>query len=492
MSHSDQFLILAAALLAFSVFISKGASRFGVPSLLVFLGIGVLVGTRHFPDLPPIQHATAQALGTIALIFILFSGGMDTDLRVIRPIIKRGLVLSTLGVLVSALLVAGIAALFLHFSFLEGLLLGAIVSATDVAAVFTVLRSKDLSLKEGIKPILEFESAVNDPMAVFLSVGLLQLFQQAHTSFFGLIPMFAQQMTLGLLLGMGAGKAIQFTMNHLKLEFDGLYPVLSIALVILSYGITGVLGGSGFLAVYIAGIILGNGSLLHKKSLTHFHEGLAWLMQITMFLTMGLLVKPGEIASIGWTGLIISAFLVLVARPLSVYSCLIGSRFTLKERWMISWGGLRGAVPIILATYPLLVGIPKAERIFHLVFFVVFTSVLFQGATMLWMAKTLKVVTPFQRRFRYPIEFNPTSTELKSELVEIAVPENSLKVGRSLLELGLPPGVLVVLIQREDSVFVPRGATQIEARDQLLVLAEPEAIEQVRKLICGNSADQRS
>jgi cell volume regulation protein A len=274
----------------------------------------------------------------------------------------------------------------------------------------------------------------------------------------------------------------RWAINRIKLEFEGLYPVLSVALVVLTYGVTQSIGGSGFLAVYISGIVLGNDTYVNKRSLTVFHDGLAWLMQIVMFLTMGLLVLPSELSRAAVSGIELSAFLVFVARPVSVLLCLTPFRFSLREQLMVSWAGLRGAVPIVVATYPLIAGASEARTIFNLVFFVVFISVLLQGTSVPLVSRWLRVAAPLVKAFRYPIEYHPTDS-MRNELVELPVPDGSTVIGRALGELALPAGALIVLIRRNDDVLVPRGTTQIESRDTLLVLAEPETLDRVRGIV---------
>ena len=480
MGSTEKLLIISSLLLFVSVLASKGASRFGIPALLVFLGIGMLAGTEGPGGLVFENYELVQTIGSLALVSILFSGGLDTDVQQIKKAIRSGLALSIFGVLFSTAIAGWFATQVLHFSVIEGLLLGAIVSSTDVAAVFTVLRAKSVSLKPRLKSLLELESAVNDPTTVFLAVGLLSLYERGENRFVALIPMFFQQMSLGLLFGYVAGRFIIFVINRLKLEFEGLYPVVTISLIIFTYGVTQALGGSGFLAVYVAGIVLGNGNFLKKKSLVLFHDGLAWLMQILMFLAMGLIVLPHWLWQVAPIGIAWALFIVFVARPLSVGLCLLPFKFSLREKLMISWGGLRGAVPIILATYPLTTNVPQAQLIFHLVFFVVFVSVLLQGTLMSFVAKRLKMDAPMQPKFRYPLEYVPTGN-LKSELAEVPVSGESPMAGKSLLDLKLPSGVLVVLIHRGDDVIVPRGGTVIEPKDVLLVLAEPDQIRELRE-----------
>jgi potassium/hydrogen antiporter len=270
--------------------------------------------------------------------------------------------------------------------------------------------------------------------------------------------------------------------NRLRLEFEGLYPVLSLAGVLFVYGLTTSLGGNGFLAVYVAGILLGNHEFIHKKSLILFHDGLAWLMQITMFLTLGLLVFPRRLPAIAGIGLIVSLFLIFVARPVSVFASLFFAKLNYRRKAFISWVGLRGAAPIILATFPLVAGIPKADTIFNLVFFIVLTSVLLQGTTITQTAKWLKVASPISKRRQYPLEF-VSSRDSKSDLVELTIPDDSLIRGEQIVDLHLPKTALIVLLNRNDDFIVPRGGTVLEAGDKLLVLSDKYALPEVRSII---------
>ena len=485
MEPLTSYLIAIPALLILSVVVSKGAGRFGIPALSIFLLLGMTVGREGPGGFPFSNYLLAQTLGIVALIQILHSGGLGTTLDDVRAVRGSALVLSTAGVVIATALVGAFSVRFLQLDWLHGLLLGAAIASTDVAAVFTILRSRNVSLQGRIRPLLELESALNDPMTVFLSVGLLQLIVSAQgTSLARLIPMFFQQMIVGTVAGIVAGKVTRWAINSSRLEFEGLYPVLSVALVVLTYGVTQAIGGSGFLAVYISGIVLGAENYVHKRSLTLFHDGLAWLMQIVMFLTMGLLVLPSELSRMAVPGVALAAFLVFAARPVSVLVCLTPFRFSLREQLMVSWGGLRGAVPIVVATYPLIAGVPDAKTIFNLVFFVVFISVLLQGTTIPAISRWLGVASPLVTRFRYPIEYNPTA-DVKNELAEVPVPAGSPVAGRTLVEIQLPAGALIVLIRRSDETFVPRGGTQIEAGDTLLVLAEREPLRATRAIVNG-------
>lgn len=467
----EQLLLGASSLLLLSVLASKASDRLGVPALLLFLLIGMLAGSDgpggiHF-DSPWL----AQSLGVVALTFILFAGGMDTQWASVRGQLGRGLALSTLGVAITAGLVGLFAATVLGLTWLEGLLVGAIVSSTDAAAVFAVMRSRSVSLRGPLKPLLELESGSNDPMAVFLAIGLISLMTGPSTSVLDLFPLFARQMVLGAAIGYATGKLMVVLVNRLRLEYDGLYPVLTLSLVLLTYSGSAALGGNGFLAVYLAGLMMGNSDFIHKRSLTRFHDGLAWLMQIAMFLTLGLQVFPRQLLPVAGAGLLLALFLMFCARPVAVFVTLAFTSLTLRETVMVGWVGLRGAVPIILATFPLLAGISQAGMIFNLVFFIVMMSVLLQGTSIPLVARWLRVDEPFRRSpDSSPVWDAPTA--LKSGLVEMTIPASSPVAGKRLLDLGLSKGTLVTLIWRKGRSFVPDGSTVLEANDVLLVFTD--------------------
>jgi len=478
----EYILVGASVLLLLSVLASKASTRLGIPALLLFLLIGMLAGSDGPGGIYFDDPRLAQSMGVMALAFILFAGGLDTHWESVRPVVWRGVALSTLGVFLTALLVGWFARIVLDFSLLEGLLLGAVVSSTDAAAVFSVLRAKRVSLRGQLKPLLELESASNDPMAVFLTIGFIHLLTNPTATAADLVPKLFVQMALGAIMGYGIGKGMIFLVNRLRLESEGLYPVLTLSFVLLAYGATTSLGGNGFLAVYVAGLVTGKSDFIHKKSLMRFHDGLAWLMQIAMFLTLGLLVFPSRLVPVVGDGLLVAMFLMLLARPLSVFVSLLPIKMSFKEKAMISWVGLRGAAPIILATFPLLAGIAKADMIFNLVFFIVLTSVLLQGTSIPLFARWLGVAAPLAAKRQYPLEFLPTSST-KSNLVELQVPSNSLVVGKRILELGLPKGALVVLISRKEEFIVPSGGTSLEAGDTMLVLADKNDLVHLRSLV---------
>lgn len=478
----EYILLIGPILILVSIAIAKLSDNLGVPTILLFLGIGMLAGSEgpggiHFDNPIP-----AQSIGIIALVFILFAGGLETNWSNARPVIWRAISLSTLGVLVTTLAVGLFATFVLHFSLLNGLLLGAIISSTDAAAVFSVLRSRNISLRGELRPLLELESGTNDPMAVFLTIGLIQLTLNPFTSISSFVLEFVVQMGLGAAIGFLFGRAMVFALNRLDLAYEGLYPVFFVAVAALVYGSTASLGGSGFLAVYVAGVVAGNSEFVHKRSLLRFFDGLAWLSQITMFLTLGLLVFPSQIASIAGAGLLMSAFLMFVARPLSVFISLVLADHNWKEKTFLSWVGLRGAVPIVLAIFPLIAGVPDAQLIFNLVFFIVLTSTLLQGWSLRSTARLLQLDAPMEQKRHYPIEFSPIEGT-DTDLVDLIVPYNSAAAGKSIVELGMPEDSLIVLLSRNDGFLVPSGGTVLQEGDTVLALVNKNNLPLVRAIL---------
>ncbi len=469
--NSENILLIVSILLLLSIIASKTTGKLGVPSLIIFLVVGMLAGSDgiggiHFDD-----PGFARSLGVIALTFILFSGGLVTKWESVRPVVWQGFTLATLGVLLTAVMVGVFVSGLSEFTLVEGLLLGAIVSSTDAAAVFSILRSKSIGLKGNLRPLLELESGSNDPMAYFLTIGITTLIITPEMSFASLVPMFFREMILGALFGLGMGKVMAWMLNKISLDYEGLYPALTLALVFLTFGLTTYLGGNGFLAVYLSGIILGNQNFIHKKSIVKFYDGQAWLMQIGMFLTLGLLVFPKEMIKFSGTGLLISAFLMFVARPVSVFISLASFKMNFREKLLISWVGLRGAVPIVFATYPLLAGVQKSDMIFNTVFFIVLTSVALQGTTIPLVARLLYLFKPVKFMRKHPLELELTDN-FRNELFEVEVNPGSPVSGKQILELDFPKSSLVVLIHRGEKYITPGGATELEEGDRLLVMSD--------------------
>ncbi len=482
----DVLIFGAALLLLLGVLASKASGKLGVPSLVLFLLIGMLAGSEGPGGIPFDDPWLAQLLGVMSLSLILFSVGLDAEWKQIRSVLWSGLSLATAGVLITTLLVGFLAIWLLGFSFEQGILLGAIVSSTDAAAVFTVLRGRKVRLKENLVSLLELESGSNDPMAIFLTVGMLQLLLHPSTTLLDFALLFLRQMGIGTITGFAVGRGLRWVINRIRLQQEGLYPVLTVAAVLLTYGGTALLGGSGFLAVYLVGLLLGQGEFVHKQSLLRFHDGLAWLLQLAMFLTLGLLVFPSLLVPVVGAGLLLTGFLLVVARPLSVLLALSPTRMRLGEKLFVAWGGLRGAAPIILATFPLLDGLPVAGTIFNVVFVLVLVSVGVQGTSIPWVARALGLILPPPS---VPASSSTTAAErcMTSSLLEITISPQSPVVDKQVVELHLAPAVQILLIRRQAEDFHPSGSTALQAGDQLLIQAEGAARDQVESLFTSPS-----
>lgn len=388
----EHWFIGLGVMLLISILGSRLSTKLGVPVLLVFLGIGMLLGSDGPGGIWFEDARLSQDFGVVALAFILFSGGMDLDWRGAKGAVGEALSLSTLGVLVTTLVIGGFACQFLGFSWVEGLLLGSIVASTDAAAVFGTLQRTGLPLNPRLQRILEMESGSNDPAAIFLTLFLVEAALGRTVSPWVGLGTFGLQMAIGGLGGWLVGRLGVVLMRRLRLDFEGMYHGLSIAILLLAFGGTSVLGGNGFLAAYIAGIAFGNGEFRQRKGLRRFHDGIAWLMQIGLFVVLGLLVYPSQLLPVIGSGLLVSAVLIFVARPLGVLFALAPFRTPWREQSFLAWSGLRGAVPIVLATFPLLAGLPRAQEFFNIVFFVVIISAALQGPSMPWLARKLGLV----------------------------------------------------------------------------------------------------
>ena len=468
---TEHILLIGSILLLVSIIAGKTTDRFGVPTLVLFLIIGMLAGSEGIGGIYFNNAQLAQFIGIVALNFILFSGGLDTNWQSIKPVLWRGIALSTIGVLLTALSVGLFVYFVLDFSLVEGLLLGSIVSSTDAAAVFSVLRNKGVGLKGFLRPVLELESGSNDPMAYFLTVTLTTFLANGNVSIYELVPIFIKGFAIGGLMGYGMGKATTWIVNNIRLNADGLYPVLILGLAMFTYSATDFLGGNGFLAIYLSAVILGNSNFIHKRSMIRFYDGQAWLMQIVMFLTLGLLVFPSHIIPIIGSGLLISSFLIFIARPIGVFASLAFFKMNIRSRLFVSWVGLRGAVPIVFATYPMIAGLPKADIIFNLVFFISVTSVLLQGTTLSYVAKLLHVAVPESVRRRVGVDVDILEIE-KSEMKEVVIESSSGIAGKKIVMLGVPKSIHIMTIKRDNKYIVPVGSTRLLPGDRLMLLAE--------------------
>ncbi|MEF2966222.1 potassium/proton antiporter [Paenibacillus sp. M1] len=472
---TDYFIILLASLLLIGVFATKFSSRFGLPALVFFIAAGMVLSRFIYFD----NAFIAQLVGTFALIIILFEGGMQTKFATIRPVIKSALSLATLGVVLTAAIVGIGAVYILGVSLEEGLLIGSIVGSTDAAAVFSVLSGKNI--KERLTATLEAESGSNDPMAVFLTVTLIEWIQSPDHALSALIFSFMLEMGLGLLLGLAFGWIAVKVINSINFDSSGLYPVIAVAFAILTYGATAAIHGSGLLAVYVMALVLGNSDLTYRQSILQFNKGFGWIMQITMFTLLGLLVFPEELPGIMLPGVALSMILMLVARPVSVYASLLFAKFSFKEKTLISWAGLRGAVPIVLATYPLMSGLPNGQLFFNVVFFVILTSTLIQGATISPLAVKLGLVSDTGAQQHSLLELVALG-KTKAEINHLHIHAGMKVVGKELQELDLPDEVLVTAVIRGEQIVTPRGNTIIEEGDTLYVLGPKAKRDKIKEI----------
>lgn len=477
MIANPEHIIAAASVILFvSLVVGKAGSRFGVPSLLLFLAVGMLFGC----DGLGIQFDNAyvtQFISMLALTIILFSGGMDTNFADVKPVVAQGAVMATAGVFLTTLLTGSFIYWLFHqfgsvvtLTFPEALLLAAVMSSTDSASVFSILRDKSVHLKENLRPMLELESGSNDPMAYLLTILLITYIQSGGMSVGDGVLALILQLFVGALAGIVAGKLTIWAINKINMANTSFYPIMLLALAFFTFAATTLCKGNGYLAVYIAGLLVGNARIVHKKSIKTFFDGFTWLWQIVMFLTLGLLVNPHELIPIAGIGLLVGAFLVLLARPLSVFLCLSPFKnFSLKGKLYISWVGLRGAVPIIFATYPLIAGIEHASMFFNIVFFITLLSLLVQGTTVTQSAKWLNLTKEPKWKDEFGIDL---PEDIKSTLSEINVSPALLAHGNMLMQLPLPDHTLAVMVKRNGHFFVPKGNTVLKENDRILMISD--------------------
>jgi len=473
MKLSIDNILLIGSILLFVSLVASRQTRYGIPTLLLFLLVGMLAGSDGPGGISFDDPKVAKFIGAVALSFILFSGGLETKWNDIKPIFWQGVSLSTLGVIITAATIGFLVYLFTDFTILEGLLLGSIVSSTDAAAVFSILRSKSIGLKGNLRPLLELESGSNDPMAFFLMIIFTYLLSDPEATYWSLIPMFLKQMVLGAGVGYLMGLSMHKIINWIKLDFEGLYSVLLITLVIFTFSFSELIGGNAFLAVYISACILGNRDFIHKKSLIKHFDAQSWMMQIIMFITLGLLVFPKEILPYMGIGILVSLLLILVARPISVFISLAFFRLDYRKKLFVSWVGLRGAVPIVLAIYPLTAGVEKANVIFNLVFFISVTSVLIQGTSIPLVAKWLNLAVPVNLKKKSVLDLE-LGWKTKSLYNVVLVESGVSCIGKTIVDLGLPNSIIIALIERNNKFIISEGATTINSNDKLYVMADDE------------------
>lgn len=486
----DAIILTTGILLLLGIVSSKFSSRFGVPVLVLFLLLGMLAGSEGVGRIEFEDYRLAHAIGSLALALILFDGGLSTSLSGIRLVWKHSAVLATFGVLITSLITGVFAAWILEVSLLQGLLLGSIIGSTDAAAVFAVLRSGGVALPERLQATLEVESGSNDPMAIFLTVGCIQLLTGQMELGPDLIRLFLKQMVIGGVVGLSGGRLAVWAVNRINLEIGGLYPVLAGAFAFLIFGIAARFEGSGFLAVYLAGIVIGNSRLVYKRGILMFHDALAWLAQITMFVVLGLLSFPSRLWAVAGHGLLITVVLCLVARPVAVGLSLLPFRFNLRELTFLSWVGLKGAVPITLATFPLLYAVPQASLLFDVVFFVVVVSAVVQGWSLPLVARTLGLALPAQPPPPVSLELS-SLRHMEGDIVDYTIGADSRAAGRLVQELALPEGVVIAIIAREQRLIPPQGRTRIEPNDHVIVVLQPDVRPLVNRIFSrGDDQEQ--
>lgn len=471
------FLILATGvMLMLGIVSSKLSARLGVPVLVLFLLLGMLAGSEgiggiHFED-----YRLAHAIGTLSLAIILFDGGLSTSMTSVRLAWKPAVLLATVGVLVTSAIVGVAVVYILGLSPLQGLLLGSIVGSTDAAAVFSVLRMGGVNLSKRLSAVLEVESATNDPMAIFLTIGCIEVLLGNMPLGPGLLMLFVAQMVVGAACGLLGGFFAAWLVGRIELATAGMYPVLVTSTCFLTFGVAAHLGGSGFLAVYLAGVVIGNRPLVFKRGVLAYHDSLAWLSQIVMFVVLGLLCFPSQLWAVSGKAMLLAAVLVLVARPIAVVLSTFPFRFSWRETVFMSWVGLKGAVPVTLATFPLMFATPErtleAALIFDVVFFIVVVSAIVQGVGLTPAARWLGLEHP-------PAPVAPVSLEISSlkhvdgDVVDYAVDANSRATGRKVKNLGLPEGAVIAMIARGAQIIPPQGATRIEAGDHVILVLRP-------------------
>ena len=480
---AENILLVCSVLLFVSIWAGKTGYRFGVPTLLLFLVVGMLFGSDGL-GIQFYNMKAAQFIGMVALSIILFTGGMDTRFSDIKPVLKPGIALSTAGVLLTTLFtglfiwwLSGMSWTNIHFPLIPSLLLAATMSSTDSASVFAILRSQKINLKHNLRPMLELESGSNDPMAYMLTIVLTQLVQASGMGWGQIASSFVIQFVVGAAAGYLLGKLAVLMLNRLNIDNQSLYPILLLAFVLFTFSATSLFNGNGYLAVYIAGMMVGNHKIAYRKETNTFMDGLTWLFQIIMFLCLGLLVNPHEMLSVAAVALLIGAFMILVGRPLSIYLSLLpfGKSITQRSRLFISWVGLRGAVPIIFATYPVVEGVPGAHVIFNIVFFITIISLVVQGTTISAMARLLGLSAPMEKTGNdFGVEL---PEELGSDLRDITVTPEVLQQGDTLQKLNLPTGTLVMMVKRGDKYLVPNGTLKLHANDKLLIISQKKGQE---------------
>ena len=478
---ADGHLILAAgALLAAGLVASFVAVRLRVPSLVLFLGVGMLLGSDALGWISFNDYRLARTIGVVALALVLFEGGLTSGLLHIRPVLGGAVSLATVGTVITAAVVGLAAAALFGLSITEGMLLGAILSSTDGAAIFALLRGSTLSRK--LARTLEGESGFNDPVAVLLVIGFIDLLIKPGYGAADFAVLFVREVGIGLAIGFLVGSVAVYALRNVSLSTAGLYPVASLTVAALAYGGADTLHGSGFLAVYLAALMIGSADVPAERTIVNFHEGLGWVAQVAMFLTLGLLVFPSQLPSVALKGTVLAVVLVLVARPLAVAIATLPFRYSWRERAVLGWAGLRGAVPVVLATFAVIDHVARSVEYFDLVFFAVLVSTLVQGSTFEGLARRLGLTTS-EPALPRPITESGTIRRLGAEVFEYPIAPGDAIAGAPVRDLGLPRDAVVNVIVRADRAIPPRGSTRLQAGDELHLLISEESAPEVRNLV---------
>ncbi len=488
MITAENILLIGSILIFCSILISKTGYRFGIPTLLLFLLVGMFFGSDGL-GIQFHSASDAQFVGMMALSIILFTGGMDTKLHEVRPVMAQGILLSTVGVLLTTLLTGAFIFYIsewnqtnIQLTFMVSLLLAATMSSTDSASVFNLLRSQQMNLKENLRPMLELESGSNDPMAYMLTIVLIEVISSGSgLNVWHITQGLFTQFVFGGIIGYAFGRFAIWLINKINLSNSSLYPILLLSLIFITFTLTDFVKGNGYLAVYILGVVVGNAKLAFRKDINTFMDGLTWLFQIIMFLTLGLLVNPHELLDVAAVALLIGLFMIVAARPISIFACLLPFRhISNKARLFVSWVGLRGAVPIIFATYPVIAQIPGSNQLFNIVFFITLLSLVIQGMSIAKVAKWLKLDLPQKKEGNeFGIEL---PDEIDSELHEITLTPEMLKEGNRLADMHLPQGTLVILIKRGYEFLIPNGQAELHTGDKLLIISENKQVPLTRQI----------
>ncbi len=468
----ETIILITGVLLLLGIASNKFSARMGVPVLFMFLVVGMLAGSEGIGGIEFEDYSLAHGIGTVALCLILFDGGIRTPYESIRSVWKPAGVLATVGVFITALITGLATSWILGLSWLEGLLLGSIVGSTDASVVFAVLRGGGVKLRPRVASTLEVESGSNDPMAIFLTIGLIQVLTGVIPFGSGLLLLFINQLVLGSIVGILVGLGGSWLLNNMRLEAAGLYPVMATALGLFSFGFAAAFGGSGFLAVYLSGIVIGNRRPVFHRGILLFHDAVAWICQILMFTALGILSFPSRLIEVALPALLISAVLIFVARPVAVFLCAAPFKFNSRELTFLSWVGLKGAVPITLATFPMLADLPGASVMFDTVFFVVLVSALVQGWTLPAVARYLKLEVP--TRLPPPVTLEISSLQnVDGDIVDYFVDEDCQATGCAIKNLALPEEVVIALIVRGEQIIPPQGRTILLSGDHAIVVLRP-------------------